>query len=154
MPNSDPDFGSTAVGLPAADVRFESAEKNGSDKNFTTHTFPVRTPEEDRGDFLIQVRASTLKKCRRRLKGLADAGFPWAEVMLALSSLAIGATLGALPSDIPASYLRYKFFFFFLPPLAASSLVGFIFLRRLPATNGGATARDVLEDLPDPDRSI
>ncbi len=147
MPPTD-DSTPSVVSLPVADVRL-----NTEGQAVTTRTFPVKTPESERVDFFVEVRASTLNKCRRRMTEVSRARFPWPELLLAFSSLAAGASLGALTSDLKPGETHYSLFFTWLPVAAAATFVGFLALRNRGKADSAAHAREALEELPDPERA-
>lgn len=56
--------------LPAADVA--AATPTG---NMEYEAYPVRKPEEDLNDFKVQIRASTLTRCRVKLTQISAPRF-------------------------------------------------------------------------------
>lgn len=134
--------------LPVADIA--AAPAGGS---IEYEAYPVRKPEEDLNDFKVQVRASTLARCRSKLTLIAAPCFPWHEVALGASTMAAGAFLGALPSDIKAGTPHALFFYTILPIVAVGALVAYLFLRRLVLHDSTSTALDVLSELPDPNKT-
>ena len=137
-----------ADALPAADV---SAAAIGGSVEY--EAFPVRKPEEDLSDFKVQVRASTLARCRTQLSRIRDPGTPWHEVCLGLSTLSAGAYLGALPSQIDSKSWLYPLFNTLLPAIACAAFVGYVLLRRSASNEPAAIVSDVLQDLPNPERT-
>jgi hypothetical protein len=116
--------------------------------------YPVKTPVQDIQDFKLKVRASTLTRCRTRLAPLARSRFPWHELFLAVSTLAGGAWLGALPSpDIKPGTFSSHFFYAFLPLVSVASFVAYIFLRKGGPVEAAAVVTQVLDELPDPDKA-
>lgn len=140
-----------AAPLPAADVEANVASEASG--NVEYEAYPVRKPEEDLSDFKVQVRASTLMRCRTKLNTVAKSRFSWHEVLLALSTLAAGAFLGALPSGLKAGTASAIFFYTILPIVAVASFVAYLFLRRAMLRDPADIAADVLEELPDPDKT-
>lgn len=139
----------TAAPLPAADVQAPT----GPAPALVQQAFPVRQAEDDINEFFVQVRASTLKRCRSGLGDIAHSRFPWHEVALAIASSAYGAFLGALPADLNPGSRSAVFFYTILPVLGTGSLVAFYFLRRASTVDAAQRANQLLEDLPDPDRT-
>lgn len=137
-----------ATPLPAADVT--AAAPTG---NVEYEAYPVRKPEEDLNDFKVQVRASTLTRCRAKLTQVSAPRFPWHEMALGASTLAAGAFLGALPADIKAGSSQAVFFYTLLPIIAVGAFVAYLFLRRLTIREPASTAAEVLSELPDPDKT-
>ena len=137
-----------AQALPAADVL---APPPTGDVEY--EAFPVRKPEEDLNDFKIQVRASTLSRCRSRLEQAAKASFPWHELALGVSTLATGTVLGALPADIKPGTSQAILFYTVLPAIAVAAFVAYLFLRRSGVAEPARAAAEVLSELPDPNRT-
>lgn len=115
--------------------------------------YAVRKPEADLNDFKVSVRASILARCRARLDRVSKPRFPWYEIVLGLSTLTGGAFLGALPADIKANSFWGIFFYTVLPIVAVSSFVAYFFLRRTVQQEHAEAAADVLNDLPDPEKT-
>jgi hypothetical protein len=137
-----------AQSLPAADV---SAPLPSA--NIEYEAFPVKKPEEDINDFKVQVRASTLNRARNKLASIADAGFPWYELCLGISSLCAGTYLGSLTTDIKQGTLEHSILKSILPIVAVATLVAYYFLRRQTTLDVARGARDVLAELPDPEKA-
>lgn len=135
---------------PAADVRAPQVGEG----NQVTYTYPIRQPEEDFNDFQVGVRASLLKRCRVRLQAIAAQGFPLPEVLLGISTLTAGAALSAVISGVPLGSWRGVVFFVILPMVAAGSGVAYVMLRRFGLRSTEHLAEEILNDLPDPDRSV
>ena len=137
-----------ARGLPAADLT-ASAQTS----NVEYEAFPVRKPEEDLNDFKLQVRASTLTRCRTRLAQISNVSFPWHELALGVGTLAAGVYLGTIPAEIKPETAQSTVFNTIMPAVAASALVAYFFLRRGALVDPVRAASDVLSELPDPTRS-
>jgi hypothetical protein len=138
------------VGQPAADVHAPQVGEG----NQVTYTYPIRQPEEDFNDFQVGVRASLLKRCRGRLQTVATQGFPLPELLLGVSTLTAGAALSAVISGVQLGSWRGVVFFVILPMIAVGSGVAYGMLRRFGLRATQHLAEDILNDLPDPDRSI
>ena len=115
--------------------------------------FPVRSPEDDINDFIVKVKASTLRRCRARLTDIKPKKFPYGEVSLGVATMAWGAVLGALPAGIKPDTWQAIFFFNLLPVLATAATVGYLFLRHFSAVDYTQRAQEVLDQLPDPDKT-
>lgn len=137
-----------ATPLPAADI--SAAAPAG---NVEYEAYPVRKPEEDLNDFKVQVRASTLTRCRAKLSQVSVPRFPWHEVALGASTLAAGAFLGALPADIKAGSVQATFFYTLLPIVAVGAFVAYLFLRHSTIRDPSNATAEVLSELPDPDKT-
>jgi hypothetical protein len=139
-----------ATSIPTADITFPP-ENN----NVRHAAYPVKQPEDEINEFMVEVRATKLSRCRTLLAELKEDKFPWAEFLLAVSSLAIGASLGALSSDVSysANALLWKFLFIFLPLVGVASLTAYFFIRNTTNKAASRIATAVLNELPDPIKS-
>lgn len=137
------DFDST-TSFPAADIK---AEASGSDMK-VSHSYSVVTPDKEKNDFMITIRASALKGWREKLTSLKSSSFPWAEVLLSFSSLGAGAILSSLLSDVVLSTAKGKFFFVVLPPLTFGAIVAYLFVRHIETVSASSVAATLLEDMP------
>ena len=117
------------------------------------HSFPVRQPEEDLLEFMVRVRASILRRARGKATLLAKPSFPWEEVLLAISTTATGAVLGGLTATFQAGSKMEVLFQSILPAIAVGTFVAYLFLRNISRTNSAQLARDIIENIPDPDKS-
>lgn len=137
-----------AQAFPVADVM--APPPSG---NVEYESFPVRKPEEDLNDFKVQVRASTLSRCRSKLALASSASFPWHELALGFSTLSAGGVLGALPAEIIPGTKQAILFYTVLPAISVSAFVAYLFLRRSGVSEPAQAAADVLSELPDPNRT-
>lgn len=147
----------SATSVPAADV---TAPVNSG--QIIHQSFPLRQPEEEANEILVQVRGSSLRKIRRRLDSLVSPRFPWPEVLLGLSTLSFGGSLGAVASrtawatvENGVATLNWVAFVFYalFPMIGVGAAVGYASLRYFTARNASSVAQDMLEELPDPDRA-
>ena len=137
------------VSLPAADVTAPATTQ----ENLLHVAYPVKKPEEEHAEFIIEVRASTLTRVRRKLTRLPAGRFPWPELLLGVSTAALGASLGAIPAGIDIKKPIGLFYFFALPVLCTGTGVAYFMLRRIPIVDGSKIANEILEDLPDPEKA-
>lgn len=135
--------------VPAADVTVPPAD-GGS---VVHQAYPLKQPEEEASEFIVQVRASILRRTRRRLATLVVATFPWPEVLLGLATLCTGGALGAVASNVAWDCWKAKIFYMVLPVIATGSGVAYVMLRHLIPQAASTAAQEALEDLPDPDRT-
>lgn len=134
-----------------ADVHARNVEEEG---NQVTYTYPIRQPEGDCNDFQVGVRASILKQCRTRLQSIADERFPFAEILLGVSTLAAGGALSAIVSNVQIASWQGTLFFVLLPVVAVGSGVAYGVLCRIKKIETEHMAKDILQNLPDPDRAV
>jgi hypothetical protein len=140
----------TTDSIPVADMLFNASERGVT----MTQTYPIRQPERDANDFKIQVWASSLHRNRRRLQKIEERSFPWGEVLLSVSTFAAGAIASALTTSITLNSLSGIIFFVILPMVAVGSFVAYLFNRTTSLSNASEIAREVLQELPDPDKTI
>jgi len=133
--------------IPAADLKVETQ----GDIKTETCTYPLRQPQEDKEDFFIRVRASTLKRCRRQLLKIRKNKFPFGEFLLAIFTLCFGAVIGAWLAGIKMNDYRAFSFYIILPVTGAVCLVAYIFYRKMSVQNPAEIASEILADLPDPE---
>lgn len=132
-----------------ADVRAPQAGEGSQ----VTYTYPIRQPERDLNDFQVGVRASVLKRCRDRLSSASAPTFPLGDVLLGVATLTAGAFLGALISDVSLDSWRGVLFYVLSPIVATGAGVAFAFVRTSHGRSCQEVARDVLDELPDPEQT-
>jgi hypothetical protein len=136
--------------IPAADV----AAPLSTVGTIVHQSFSVKQPAEDSAEFIMHVRASSLRRARTKLAQLAHARFPWPELLLGLATLALGATLGAIPAKLEFGSPLGIFFYTAMPVLGCSGLVAYLFLRRSTLVDVHLIANEALSEIPDPVRAI
>ncbi|MET3431461.1 tetratricopeptide (TPR) repeat protein [Herbaspirillum seropedicae] len=110
-------------------------------------TLPVLEAPKELPDYVTYVKGSNLRKARAQLERLKNARFAWAELLLAVASLCLGAYLGVLPTDIQG--VRLSFFYkTILPVVGVGAGVAYLFLRRMDIVSSRDVATDVLDRLP------
>jgi len=134
----------TSASFPAADIK---AQNDGEDMHIN-HSYPVVTPDIDKNEFMVTIRASSLRAWQNKLSKLKSKLFPWAEILLAASSLCLGAILSAIVSDISISTTKGKFFYVILPPLAAAAIVAYFFVRHTENLSTSVIAETLLDEMP------
>lgn len=145
----NPEDFDTSTSFPTADIK---AETTGADMR-VNHSYPVVTPDKEKNDYMIAIRASALKGWRQKLSTLKTNSFPWAEVLLAFSSLGVGAILSSLLSDVTLTSSKGKFFFVLLPPLTVATIVAYLFVRKIETVSASSIADTLLEDMPNMENS-
>lgn len=124
-----------------------------SEGSQVTYTYPIRQPERDLSDFQVGVRASVLKRCRSRLSSASAPTIPLGDLLLGVATLTAGAFLGALISNVPLDSWRGVLFYILSPIVAAGTGVAFAFVRTSHGRQCYEVARDVLDELPDPEQT-
>lgn len=139
-----------AESIPTADIRLP--EGSG---DYRHAAYPIKRPEEEINEFIVECRSTTLNRCREKLQAIKNSPFPWHEILLAISSLAIGGCLGALSSDVSysADPILWKTLFMLLPFVGMATGIAYAFLRYQSIKVAAATASEILKDLPDPKNS-
>jgi len=137
------------VSLPAADV----TAPDTTQENLRHVAYPLRKPEEEHAEFIIEVRASVLARVRRKLTELAKAEFPWPEFLLGISTAALGASLGAIPAGIDIKKPIGLVYFIAFPVICTGTGVAYFMLRRNSIVDASRVAKEILEDLPDPEKT-
>ncbi len=139
----------TASSLPMADAKMNPANGPG----VTPYYYQVKQPEEDLNDFIIEVRASKLRNIRKKISQLANSSFPWHELLLGISTTALGAFFSGLLSNISLLSLQGKFVFILCPVIAMGAGVGYFFKRYVDLKIPKILAEDLLNELVDPDKT-
>ena len=139
----------TAISFPVADIH---AQTDGVDMR-VNHSYPVVTPDEDKKEFIVAIRASSLRSWRLRLSTLNGKKIPWPEFFLAVSSLGIGSILSAIASDVKLATFKGTFFYLILPPITVGVIVSYIFVRRIENVSVSSVVNALLSDIPNMDNS-
>lgn len=134
----------TAGSFPTADIQ---AQTDGKDLR-VNHSYSVVTPDEDKNEYMVTIRASSLKAWRLKLETLTGKSFPWAETLLAIASLGAGSILSALISNVSLTTAEGMFFYIFLPPVTTAVIVAYCFVRIISNTTADEVASSVLADMP------
>jgi hypothetical protein len=134
----------------AADVRAPAVGEGSQ----VTYTYPIRQPEEDFNDFQVGIRASVLRRCRRRLENLVRNTFPTEEVLLAVSMLAAGGSLSAIVAEVALASWRGVVFFIALPLISVGCGVAYGMLRHFTLRTVKQVSEDILDDLSNPDQTV
>lgn len=134
----------TAGSFPTADIKAQTDGENLT----VNHSYSVVTPDEDKKEYMVTIRASSLNSWRKKLETLTGKSFPWAEVLLAVASLGAGSILSALISDVALSTCKGKFFYIFLLPITTAVIVAYCFVRSISNTSADEVASSVLSDMP------
>ncbi|OEH84281.1 hypothetical protein BHU72_10730 [Desulfuribacillus stibiiarsenatis] len=140
----------TVSSLPVADVVLKSDNSVVT----TSYQYEVKQPEEDKNDFIVEVKASKLKRVREKLELLTSDRFPLYELFLGISSTCLGAFLSALASDIQLTTRKGQFLFIFCPIVAMGTGVAYLFLRYISILKPKIIATDLLVEIVDPDKAI
>jgi hypothetical protein len=140
---------STVDSIPTADMQIMPSA-HGFMMN---QTYPVKQPERDKRDFIIPVRASVLDRCRCRLEEIRNPRFTWGELLLGIATSCAGAIAGALTTDIKLDSLKGIGFYVVLPMVAVGTFVAYLFCRTHSFGKAADIAREVLTEIPDPDKT-
>lgn len=150
-PDVEIDTGPTAEAETAAAVLRAPEDDKGA---ALTETHPLRLPEEDWNDFRLGVWASVLRKSRKKLEDITSKHrFPWGELLLGVGTLTAGAVLSALIAGVGLDTKPGVFLFTVLPAISVGCLVAYGAVRYTATRTAQHLAEDVLEALPDPDKS-
>jgi tetratricopeptide (TPR) repeat protein len=112
--------------------------------------YPLRDTPEVATDFAYTLLASDIRKSRTHLTSLSNTSIGWAELLLATSTLAFGAFLGVLPSDLKqGTGIVSDIYYSYCPLIAVTTLVIYLFLKKEEAASTRMIAQHLLEVLPE-----
>jgi hypothetical protein len=135
--------------IPSVDIKAES--KDG--KMVAVHSFPVVSPEGDSNEFIVQVRASVLSACRRRLRAMHEDNRWVNDLLFGLAMTSCGAILNAAAVGVALDSTEGRVSFVVLPPLFVGTMVAFVLRRQARNRDGNDLAAELLDRLPDPDHT-
>lgn len=140
----------TASSLPVADATLSTNSKIVT----TNYEYPVKQAEEDKNDFIVEVKASKLRKVRSKLELLANERFPLYECLLGIASAFLGAFLSGLASDMVLNSSKGIIIFIVCPIVATGTGVAYFYQRRISVNPPKVLINDIMDDLADPDKAI
>lgn len=128
--------------LQVAPLFYNNGEK-------VTQSYAVVQTPDDADDFYVRLRATNLRRIRYQLGQLSSGNFPWAELLLAVSTTSIGGTLGAIAGDVKLdgnsiSIICYNV----LPAIFLGTIIGWAFLRHRLIVNARTISESILAELP------
>ena len=113
----------------------------------------VKQSSHDREDFVVEVRASTLQRCRKRVLEIAGARIRPIDLCLAVAAMSVGGVLGAWQSGMTMNSEHWWVFYIFSAHDIYGSAVSYTFLLFVSVTQPAEKAKEILEELPDPDET-
>lgn len=137
--------------MPAADTVIISS---GNENATTDYQYIVRRPEEYENDFMVEVRASSLRKIRNIIVPAKNQKFSFHELFLSISFLCLGATISALSTGILLDSLEGRLLYILCPVISTGTLVSYIFIKKSNLQNLSNFATLVEENLVDPDKTV
>jgi hypothetical protein len=105
-------------------------------------------------DFIVEVLASTLLKCRDLISEIKKSHNNISEFFLAFSTLCLGSILGAWQGGINSYNNYWWVFYIILPIIASTCLVSYGFLSHYYIAQPSQIAQIILNDLPDPNDTV
>lgn len=136
--------------LPAADVSMLSIDSTITSK----YVYPVKRPVEYENDFLIQVKASEIRKIRKKLNEKDQCNFPFHEVLLGVSSITFGAFISALITGVELNFSIVSIVAYIVcPVITAGTFVAYYFNRKINNNSIEALVETILDLLVDPDNA-
>lgn len=138
----------STISLPIADITI----KKNNEVVTTNYEYAVKRPKEYENDFMVEVKASYLRKARSILEpSTHKRKFPIHEVLLFFASTALGSSLGAIISGIEIDSILGILMYVICPIITVGTFVSYIFLRRNKILAIQDLADKVLEYIVDPD---
>lgn len=108
--------------------------------------------DPNRRDFMVEIAASTLRRIRNKLAGISKIRFRFADISLALATLAGGGFLTALSGGSQFGINQWWLFYSICPVVTVAGLVTYFFMIHFPLGQSVTVANDILAELPDPDQ--
>lgn len=139
----------TISSLPVADITIAQDKEVMT----TNYQYPVKRPAEYQNEFMVLVKASNLQKVREVLLQAKSVKFPIHEVLLGISSISIGATLGALSAGIKLDTFLGKLMYVLCPLITVGSFVSYVFTRRDNLKSVKDFADEIEEYIVDPEKT-
>ena len=105
----------------------------GTDDNniYTNYKFPVRIPKQYTGDFMVEIRASDLRKVRKCCEKAKNNKFTVNELVLSITGITIGVVISAIVGKIPFNENSFASIFSYnICPLFSVGLIVFYFKSR------------------------
>lgn len=146
---------SSVKSMPVADIKQSKAHET-SDDLLAHHITPIKQSPDEKNNVDIRVRKVVLEKCRNRLIKItgSSSSASLSEFYLAISTMTGGITIGALSSDLTSRPLLYFLYFNIFPMVFAGCLVAFFLTRGNASVSAQWEAKEILNDLPDPDKCV
>lgn len=136
--------------LPTADVHAPGVGAGTQ----VTRTYPIRQPADDWNDFQVGVWANVLRRSRHRLETVTRQRVHIGEALLGVATLTAGGSLGAVISSVRLDSSLGVAFYVVSPMVAVGCGVAYGLLRATGIRTAKHLAEDVLQDLPDPDKTV
>lgn len=129
-----------------------SIDNSNIGEAITTLTYPIKQPEGYANDFMVNLRASEIRRVRKYCDDAKVSKFPWCELLLALSTTSIGCFLGSLASDVELNSLKGIIMYVVSLVIATGSFVAYLFMRKGAISDVNDLADKVKEYIVDPDK--
>lgn len=144
----------TAGSLPVADISYSNTGVNGTDQVTTNYQYDVKRPAEYQNDFIIEVKASQIRRIKEKIANVSESKYPIHEILLGVSSVSIGAFLSALISGVKLDSCLGIIMYLICPVIASGTGVAYFFTRYMNLTTIKDLASSIDENLIDPDDVI
>lgn len=125
----------------------------------TDRTYPVYMTIEDSNDFIVEVKASLLKRIRKKLEPLKVSKFQWPELLLCITSIAFGVTSSGfitvmtLPKDNTMRIMLINVSIFSLL-IFGVTMTAYLFYRHYNNFILSDVVTELIDEIPDPDETI
>lgn len=130
--------------------------KNEKKENtlYTSYQYEVRIPNQYKGDFMVEMRASELRKIRKFCNEAKKNNFSINEVLLSILGITIGVILTALMEKIPFNELTFaSIFSYHICPIITAALAVLYYKNRKENTkNINELVEKIEEYIIDPDK--
>lgn len=131
-----------------------SAVEGTDDKSiYVKYEYPVKIPKQYTDDFLVEIRASDLRKVRKCCEKAKNNKFSINELVLSIAGITIGAVISAIVGKIPLNEnsLASIFSYNICPMLSVGLLVYYFKSRKENMQNINDLVEKIEEYIIDPD---
>ena len=146
-------------------MEFAEAETKSLDARLTTiptndaayssrREYAVKVPSEEKTDFVIEVRASTIRKIRENLENAKSIDKPIIDILLCCASLFGGGFLGSFAAVGTLTGILKIFIVNICPVLSVGCFVAFFFLKSGLSQNKQLLIDQSIEMIPNPNDAI
>jgi hypothetical protein len=121
---------------------------------YTSYQYEVRIPNQYKGEFMVEMRASDLRKVRKYCNEAKKSKFPINEILLAILGITVGVIITAFMDKIPFKELTFASIFSYniCPVITVAFSVLYYKNRKENIQNINELVEKIEEYIIDPDK--